>query len=66
MQGSFLVADGRGCICAAYSSHECACDADWTPQEVYDLRKKIKELEARNRELEVEIERLKNTIKEGL
>ena len=22
----------------AYSSSECACDADWTPQEVYDLR----------------------------
>ena len=32
------MADGKGCKCAAYSENECACDADWTPQEVYDLR----------------------------
>jgi hypothetical protein len=32
------VADGKGCKCAAYDESECACDADWTPQEVYDLR----------------------------
>ena len=32
------MADGKGCKCAAYSESECACDADWTPQEVYDLR----------------------------
>jgi hypothetical protein len=32
------MADGKGCKCAAYSESECGCDADWTPQEVYDLR----------------------------
>jgi hypothetical protein len=32
------MADGKGCKCAAYSESECACNADWTPQEVYDLR----------------------------
>lgn len=30
----------------AYSSAECACDADWTPQEVIDLRKEIGRLKA--------------------
>ena len=29
--------DGKGCICAAYDRCECACDADWTPKEVYEL-----------------------------
>lgn len=41
------MADGKGCVCAAYSSSECGCDADWTPQIVYDLRsenKKLKEM----------------------
>ena len=28
----------------AYSSSECACDADWTPQEVYDLKAENKRL----------------------
>lgn len=32
------MADGKGCKCAAHSKSECGCDADWTPQEVYDLR----------------------------
>ncbi|NBT36107.1 MAG: hypothetical protein EBT03_11345 [Betaproteobacteria bacterium] len=32
------MADGEGCTCAAHSEAECGCDADWTPQEVYDLR----------------------------
>ena len=32
------MADGKGCICHAYYSGECACDADWTTQEVLDLR----------------------------
>lgn len=32
------MADGKGCKCAARSKSECGCDADWTPQEVYDLR----------------------------
>jgi hypothetical protein len=30
----------------AYSRSECACDADWTPQEVYDLRVENKKLVA--------------------
>jgi len=38
------MADGKGCKCAAYSKSECACDADWTPQEVYDLRAEIERL----------------------
>jgi hypothetical protein len=33
------MADGKGCTCAAHSESECGCDADWTPQEVYDLRR---------------------------
>lgn len=32
------MADGKGCKCAAHSESECGCDADWTPQAVYDLR----------------------------
>ena len=39
------MADGKGCKCAAYSESECACDVDWTPQEVYDLREKVQRLE---------------------
>lgn len=30
--------DGATCQCGAYGRHECACDADWTPAEVYRLR----------------------------
>jgi hypothetical protein len=30
--------DGKDCRCMAYSNSECACDADWTPAEVYRLR----------------------------
>ncbi|NDD52357.1 hypothetical protein EBZ39_00495 [bacterium] len=32
------MADGKECKCHAHSEAECGCDADWTPQEVYDLR----------------------------
>jgi hypothetical protein len=35
------MADGKGCTCAAYYPGECACDADWTTQEVYDLRAEL-------------------------
>jgi hypothetical protein len=38
------VADGKGCTCGAYGSCECGCDADWTPQEIYDLREAVKKL----------------------
>lgn len=36
--------NGRECHCAAYSENECACGADWTPDEVYELRARVKEL----------------------
>lgn len=45
------MADGKGCKCAAYSESECACDVDWTPQEVYDLREKVQRLEEAIRRL---------------
>tara|TARA_R110000796_G_C14223498_1_gene394919 strand:- start:90 stop:341 length:252 start_codon:yes stop_codon:yes gene_type:complete len=38
--------EGQGCTCFAWSWVECGCeDADWTPKEVYTLRKRIAELE---------------------
>tara|TARA_R110000823_G_scaffold309719_1_gene434174 strand:- start:90 stop:284 length:195 start_codon:yes stop_codon:yes gene_type:complete len=38
--------EGQGCTCLARSWVECGCeDADWTPKEVYTLRKRIVELE---------------------
>ena len=40
------MADGKGCICNAWNEGECACDADWTPQIVYDLRAQIAKLTA--------------------
>jgi hypothetical protein len=30
--------DGKDCNCYAYYQGECACDADWTPEEVVKLR----------------------------
>ena len=38
------MADGKGCTCHAYSESECCCDADWTPQIVYDQKEEIEEL----------------------
>lgn len=38
------MADGIGCTCFAYYQGECACDADWTPSEVYELQAHINEL----------------------
>ena len=35
------MSNGIGCICAAYGECECACGADWTDQEVYDLREEV-------------------------
>lgn len=37
--------EGAGCTCYARNSTECACDADWTPKEVYDQAKQIQELQ---------------------
>lgn len=38
------MADGIGCKCFASYQGECACDADWTPSEVYELRANINAL----------------------
>lgn len=40
------MSDGKGCQCAACCERQCACDVDWTPQELIDARKRIAELEA--------------------
>ena len=45
------MADGKGCKCAAHSESECGCDADWTPQEVYDLLAEIERLKEAIRRL---------------
>lgn len=45
-EGGNKMADGVGCTCAARSQHECACNADWTPQEVLDLRGEVERLKA--------------------
>lgn len=51
--------DGLDCKCEARSSHECCCDADWTPSEVYKLRKELSHLQKLCEEQRVEIARLK-------
>ena len=45
------MADGKGCKCEARSESECGCDADWTPQEVYDLRTENEQLKEAIRRL---------------
>jgi hypothetical protein len=52
------MADGKGCKCAAHSESECGCDADWTPQEVYDLRSEAELLRVRITVLETAIRRM--------
>lgn len=39
-----MMANGKGCTCNAQGEHECACDADWTPQELIDARSLIASL----------------------
>jgi len=34
--------NGKDCNCYAYYQGECACDADWTPEEVIRLRYQLK------------------------
>lgn len=46
------MADGKGCTCAAYDESECACDADWTPQELIDARAEIARLRLTDAERE--------------
>jgi len=38
------MSNGEGCTCNAWNESECACDADWTPQELIDARAEIKRL----------------------
>ena len=52
------MADGKGCKCAAHSESECGCDADWTPQEVYDLRSDVELLRIRVDVLETAIRQI--------
>jgi hypothetical protein len=54
------MADGKGCKCAAYSEAECGCDADWTPQAVYDLRAENERLKLTRYERHC-IERVRDT-----
>lgn len=42
---------GQDCNCYAYSSSECACDADWTDPQVYRLKAEVAELKAANAKL---------------
>lgn len=37
---------GADCKCMAYYRTECACDADWTPAEVYRLRDEVARLQS--------------------
>ena len=71
------MSDGKGCKCGAYGSCECGCpDVDWTPQEVYDLRAKLKKVETKllempvviypKGELQKKIEELESRLKESL
>ena len=48
---------GKGCKCHAYYYGECACGVDWTPKEVYELRKEVVEL----RKEVVELKKKANT-----
>ena len=43
------MSNGQGCTCNAWAANECACGADWTPQEVYDLRAENNRLKAENK-----------------
>tara|TARA_R110000868_G_scaffold20396_1_gene86369 strand:+ start:1062 stop:1355 length:294 start_codon:yes stop_codon:yes gene_type:complete len=46
---------GKGCECYARSEGECGCGVDWTPSEVYELRKENRELQARIDGLEYDV-----------
>lgn len=39
-----MMPKGEGCTCNAQGEFECACDADWTPQELIDARALIASL----------------------
>jgi len=54
------MSDGKDCRCHAHCEHECSCDADWTPKEVYDLRAELAQRTAERDAREVELTALKN------
>lgn len=57
------MSDGKGCQCAAYSSSDCGCpNVDWTPQEIYDLREKVKALDQKLSVALKDAERYKQTL----
>lgn len=63
--------DGLDCTCAAWAYFECACGADWTPREVYELRaerdeyKRVAEiLDDKQGELRAEVAKLNHAITE--
>jgi uncharacterized protein YktA (UPF0223 family) len=60
--------NGYDCTCFARSEYECACDADWTTQEVADLRRVVRDLERdiedSNRKLKHFIDKCKELTKE--
>lgn len=41
---------GKKCDCFACCGCECVCDHDWTPPEEYELRAKVKRMQAHMRE----------------
>jgi len=51
--------DGKGCECFARCEADCACDADWTPEEVIRLRADIERHIAIASEHATEVERLR-------
>ena len=53
------MSDGKGCQCNAHCEHECACDADWTTKEVYDLRAELAQRTAERDALAAEVAALK-------
>ena len=56
------MSDGKGCKCHAHCEHECSCDADWTPKEVYDLRADLAQRTAERDEARREVCELIATI----
>lgn len=47
------MSNGKDCKCAASSAADCGCpNADWTPQEVHDLRYQLQQV-CRERDIEI-------------
>ena len=39
-----LTCDGQECKCWARTESECSCHVDWTPREVYELRRALHDI----------------------